>query len=451
MLPPPTPMDPYSVRSLQTAAIHSMLTCSSSSQSLSSSSSSSSTSSSSFANKWRILIYDTQCRSIISPLFSVPALRSLGITLHMMLASSREPIPDVPAIYFVQPTLENVDLIAKDCANDLYSHAYLNFTSKLPRQLMERLASSLVSSNSVSKVAAIHDQFVDFVTLERTLLTLNLPNSYTIYNSPKTAEVEMKRFVEQVSNGLFCVACTWGKVPIIRCKRGGIAEAVATSLTKLVQENPIVGDLVASRNSNTTNNNNNSNNKPNRPMLILMERNDDLNPILSHSSTYQSLIDDLLPHSNNRVTCVTKGSDGAPDKTQNFDLDGDVDPFYNVNKFKSFPEVIEANGVTLKEIAEKENLIRSKTVGNGDTLISEDINSDTNSNANSTLTSAVDSLPALLARKKQLEIHTSILQTVMTAVASRDVPVFFEAEANFSGAINSISGQGKSKAEVSET
>jgi hypothetical protein len=41
---------------------------------------------------------------------------------------------------------------------------------------------------------------------------------------------------------------------------------------------------------------------------------------------------------------------------------------------------------------------------------------------------AVDSLPALLDRKKQLEVHTSILQAVMTQVASRDVPQFFELE-----------------------
>jgi hypothetical protein len=44
------------------------------------------------------------------------------------------------------------------------------------------------------------------------------------------------------------------------------------------------------------------------------------------------------------------------------------------------------------------------------------------------LASAVDSLPALLDRKKQLEVHTSILQAVMNEVAARDVPQFYEIE-----------------------
>lgn len=44
------------------------------------------------------------------------------------------------------------------------------------------------------------------------------------------------------------------------------------------------------------------------------------------------------------------------------------------------------------------------------------------------LATAVDSLPALLDRKKQLEVHTSILQAVMNEVASRDIPQFYELE-----------------------
>ena len=41
-------------------------------------------------------------------------LRKHGITLHLMINVNREPIPDVPAIYFVEPTKENVQRIAQD-------------------------------------------------------------------------------------------------------------------------------------------------------------------------------------------------------------------------------------------------------------------------------------------------------------------------------------------------
>jgi hypothetical protein len=52
-------------------------------------------------NQWKILIYDKECRAIISPLLSVAQLRRRGVTLHLLLDSEREPIPDVPVVYFV--------------------------------------------------------------------------------------------------------------------------------------------------------------------------------------------------------------------------------------------------------------------------------------------------------------------------------------------------------------
>lgn len=32
-----------------------------------------------------------------------------------MINSDRQPVPDVPAIYFVMPTKENIDLICRVC------------------------------------------------------------------------------------------------------------------------------------------------------------------------------------------------------------------------------------------------------------------------------------------------------------------------------------------------
>ncbi|PNJ32615.1 SCFD1 isoform 7 [Pongo abelii] len=58
---------------------------------------------------WKVLIYDRFGQDIISPLLSVKELRDMGITLHLLLHSDRDPIPDVPAVYFVMPTEENID------------------------------------------------------------------------------------------------------------------------------------------------------------------------------------------------------------------------------------------------------------------------------------------------------------------------------------------------------
>lgn len=41
-------------------------------------------------------------QDILAPLLHVNELRKHGVTLHMLLEAERQPIPDVPAVYFVQ-------------------------------------------------------------------------------------------------------------------------------------------------------------------------------------------------------------------------------------------------------------------------------------------------------------------------------------------------------------
>ena len=62
--------------------------------------------------EWKVLIYDTMGQSVISPILKVNEIREQGITVHLPLTKERFPIPDVPAVYFVQPTSENIQLIA---------------------------------------------------------------------------------------------------------------------------------------------------------------------------------------------------------------------------------------------------------------------------------------------------------------------------------------------------
>jgi len=135
-----------SLKSLQVEVVHRML-------SLNETNNNSSTVDHTMINQWKVLIYDKPCRTIISPILSVSQLRSRGVTLHMLIDADRDPIPDVPAVYFVEPTRENLAIIAQDCAKRMYERVYLNFVSKLDRSLMEELAKLVVSSNCLDMIA----------------------------------------------------------------------------------------------------------------------------------------------------------------------------------------------------------------------------------------------------------------------------------------------------------
>lgn len=61
----------------------------------------------------------------------------------------------MPAVYFVEPTAENIGRISKDIASGLYESFYLNFSSAIPRPLLEDLAYNSVQTGSSALIAKV--------------------------------------------------------------------------------------------------------------------------------------------------------------------------------------------------------------------------------------------------------------------------------------------------------
>lgn len=129
---------------------------------------------------WKLLIYDSNGQDIISPLLNVKELRECGVTLHLRLHSDRDAIPDVPAIYFVSPTDENVQRICSDLRSRLYDRFYLNFITAVSREKLEQLAAAALQGNCAGSVKKVYDQYVDFISLEQDMFVLKEHQSHNI-------------------------------------------------------------------------------------------------------------------------------------------------------------------------------------------------------------------------------------------------------------------------------
>ena len=129
---------------------------------------------------------------IIAPLLRVSDLRKHGVTLHLLIESERQSIPDVPAIYFLAPTEANMELLAQDAKNGLYETMHLNFTTTLPSKLMEQLANATVRNGGVQRIGKLFDQYLSFVALEPTLFSLGLPDAYMQLNDPMASDTQIE-------------------------------------------------------------------------------------------------------------------------------------------------------------------------------------------------------------------------------------------------------------------
>uniref|UniRef100_A0A6Q2XTB1 Sec1 family domain containing 1 n=1 Tax=Esox lucius TaxID=8010 RepID=A0A6Q2XTB1_ESOLU len=385
---------------------------------------------------WKVLIYDRFGQDIISPLLAVKELRDMGITLHLLLHSDRDPIPDVPAIYFVMPTEENIDRICQDLRNQLYESYYLNFISAISRSKLEDIASAALSANAVSQVTKVFDQYLNFITLEDDMFILCNQNkeliSYHAINKPDIMDTDMEAIMDTIVDSLFCFFVTLGAVPIIRCPRGNAAEMVAVKLDKKLREN-----LRDARNSLFTGDNMGASQFSfQRPLFVLADRNLDLATPLHHTWTYQALVHDVLDFHLNRVSMdESVGSEASPagarpkkKNKKSYDLTAS-DKFWQKHKGSPFPEVAESVQEELDTYrAQEDEVKRLKSIMG---LEGEDegaISSISMSDNTAKLTSAVSSLPELLEKKRLIDLHTNVATAVLDHIKSRKLDVYFEYE-----------------------
>ncbi|XP_072315796.1 sec1 family domain-containing protein 1 [Eucyclogobius newberryi] len=382
---------------------------------------------------WKVLIYDRFGQDIISPLLSVKELRDMGITLHLLLHSDRDPIPDVPAVYFVMPTEENIDRICQDLRSQLYETYFLNFISAISRSKLEDIASAALSSNAVAQVNKVYDQYLNFITLEDDMFVLCHQNkeliSYHAINRADLQDTDMEAIMDTIVDSLFCFFVTLGAVPIIRCPRGNAAEMVAEKLDKKLREN-----LRDARNSLFTTDNMTGQFSFQRPLFVLVDRNLDMATPLHHTWTYQALVHDVLDFHLNRVVLdESSGPDpspsGARPKKKNrktYDLTA-ADRFWQKHKGSPFPEVAEAVQEELDTYrAQEDEVKRLKSIMG---LEGEDEGAISMLSDNTAkLTSAMSSLPELLEKKRLIDLHTNVATAVLDHIKSRKLDVYFEYE-----------------------
>ncbi|KAI5647715.1 hypothetical protein M9H77_33720 [Catharanthus roseus] len=357
---------------------------------------------------YKILIYDRFCQDILSPLIHVKDLRKHGVTLYFLIDKERKPVADVPAVYFVQATKSNIQRIISDASKSLYDSFHLNFSSSIPRPLLEDLATGTVNSDSIQRISKVHDQYLEFVTLEDNLFSLANKSCFVQLNDPSAGDKEIEEIIEKIVGGLFCVLATLGVVPIIRCPRGGPAEMVASRLDQRLQDHLLSKNNLFTEGGNFVS-------SFQRPVLCLFDRNFELSVAIQHDFRYRALVHDVLGLRLNRLNVqAEKGG------MKSFELDRS-DPFWVANGSLEFPDVAVEIETQLNKYKKDVEEVNRKTGGSGE------VDFDGNTKH---LMNAVNSLPELTERKNVIDKHTNIATALLGEIKERSLDSYAKKESD---------------------
>ncbi|OAG29327.1 hypothetical protein NEDG_01400 [Nematocida displodere] len=336
--------------------------------------------------EWSVLVVDDVGQDIVAPLFRINELMEMGVVFCTRVDDDRDKIEEARAIYIVEETKENANIIKEDLLEQKYKEVEVIFTGMLSRELFEDLAVAVGRGGECKRVKKVMDGMIRLSVLHSSLYTLNIKDSFM-----------KKGITSTLVSGL--VSLLRGMdAPVLHIDKKYLE--LAEEVAKQVQK---IGDRGRKGRK--------------REAVLIVGREIDLITPIEHGWTYNALISDVLEYDLNKVTIPEGmarmeqviGVDSTPEKKV-FDLNR-FDRFWDKNQNEYFQEVAER---VEQELADYKADLAQRSIDS--------------SSSKEVISSALSKVPELAQKNKVIHTHMTICLTLVEEIKKAKLDEVFGLE-----------------------
>jgi syntaxin-binding protein 1 len=229
-----------------------------------------------------IIIVDDYTANILSSFLTMSEVLNEGIFSVERLGTKRQRFPKYHALYFISPTAESCDYLAKDFEEDSphYSRVHVFFSHRIMDMTLERI----VTQNLVSRVKTCKELNLSFLIKDRNLFDLGLPGALKIFTVKNNSDARSK-ILSTVMERLLTVCTVLKEFPYIQYQKNSM---LCLTLAETLNAN--LNEFYQTKNYNEK-----------RGVLLITDRTLDISTPLLHDYNYETMVYDLFKTSDNEL------------------------------------------------------------------------------------------------------------------------------------------------------
>ncbi|KAG5387656.1 hypothetical protein IGI04_039126 [Brassica rapa subsp. trilocularis] len=267
---------------------------------------------------WKILIMDRVTVKVMSKSCKMADITDQGISLVEELFKRREPMPGMDAIYFIQPSKENIVMFLSDMSGrePLYRKAFIFFSSTIPKELVNHIKSD---SSVLPRIGALREMNMEYFPIDNQgFLTDHDQALQTLYAEDAENSRHFNICLNMMATRISTVFASLKELPFVRYRA-----AKSTAPRDLVPSKlaAAIWDCISKFKA-----------IPNFPQtetceLLIVDRSvDQIAPII-HEWTYDAMCHDLLDMEGNKHVIEVPSKTGGPPEKKEIVLE-DHDPVW---------------------------------------------------------------------------------------------------------------------------